>query len=215
MIELRAALKKNPDAPLTVGAESAAYRLGLSSRRPDREVIAAPKEVRLPKALRQFRIARWTTQHVVRRDGLPVWTVATLLAFMASQPSGYHDWPNVGSGLLLQRMRSRLMTLARNCPAVHGPHGPAQHIYWIAAVMPISHPSFWTAHLTEEDRTTWEAGELPADTSRNTTSSTPRAWRSARNDHRGLPVTSLPGVPRRSRAGHNRHCSRSHAVLPV
>lgn len=96
MIELRAALKKNPDAPLAVGAESAAYRLGLSSRRPDREVIAAPKGVRLPKALQQFRIARWTTQHVVRRDGLPVWTVATLLAFMASQPSGYHDWPNVG-----------------------------------------------------------------------------------------------------------------------
>ncbi|MDO8847882.1 MAG: type IV toxin-antitoxin system AbiEi family antitoxin [Coriobacteriia bacterium] len=96
MIELRAALKKNPDAPLAVGAESAAYRLGLSSRRPDREVIGAPKEIRLPRALRQFRIARWTTQHVVRRDDLPVWRVATLLAFMASQPAGYHDWPNVG-----------------------------------------------------------------------------------------------------------------------
>ncbi|MDZ4179141.1 MAG: type IV toxin-antitoxin system AbiEi family antitoxin [Coriobacteriia bacterium] len=96
MIELRAALKKNPDAPLAVGAESAAYRLGLSSRRPDREVVAAPKEIRLPKALREFRIARWTTQHVVRKDDLPVWTIAPLLAFMASQPASYHDWPNVG-----------------------------------------------------------------------------------------------------------------------
>lgn len=96
MIELRAVLRKNPDAPLAVGAESAAYRLGLSSRRPGREVIGAPKEARLPRALRQFRIARWTPRHVDRRDGLPVWTVEALLAFMASQPASYHDWPNVG-----------------------------------------------------------------------------------------------------------------------
>ena len=100
MIELRATLEKNPDAPLAVGAESAAYRLGFSSRRPDREVVAAPQGVRLPKALGEFRIVRWRTQHVVQIDGLPVWNVATLLAFMASRPAGFHDWPNVGEWII-------------------------------------------------------------------------------------------------------------------
>lgn len=100
LIELRATSAKNPQVPVAVAAESAAYRLGFSSRRPDREVVAAPKDFRAPKALRELRFVTWTTEHVTNKDGLPVWEIAPLIAFMAAQPSGYHDWPNVGEWLI-------------------------------------------------------------------------------------------------------------------
>lgn len=96
LIELRATLKRSPDAPLAVAAESAAYLLGLTSRRPDREVVAAPSGLRLPKALKSFRVVRWTAGHLVVKDGIPVWDTPTLIAFMATEPDGYRDWPNVG-----------------------------------------------------------------------------------------------------------------------
>lgn len=97
MIELRATLARDARARLTVAAESAAYLLGLASRRPDREVIGAPKGTRLPKALGDFRVVHWAPRtEPVLNDGLPVWAVTTLLAFMATKPGGYRDWPNVG-----------------------------------------------------------------------------------------------------------------------
>jgi hypothetical protein len=96
LIEVRATLARDPSAPYVVAAESAAFFLGLASRRPEPEVVGAPGGVRLPKALSGFRIVRWRpTTSPVRRDDLPVWAPATLLAFMASRPGGYHDWPNV------------------------------------------------------------------------------------------------------------------------
>jgi hypothetical protein len=100
-IELRATLARDGGSPFAVAAESAAYLSGLSSRRPDREVIGAPAGVRTPKALRDFRVAHWTprTEFVVK-DGLPVWSITTLLAFMASKPGGYRDWPNVGEWIV-------------------------------------------------------------------------------------------------------------------
>jgi hypothetical protein len=96
-VELRATLKRDPAAPFAVAAESAAYELGLSSRRPDRDVVGAPAGARLPKALDAFRSVAWSPSvPLAVRDGLPTWSVDTLLAFMASKPSGYRDWPNVG-----------------------------------------------------------------------------------------------------------------------
>lgn len=100
LIELRATLAHRPSLPLSVGAESAAYLLGLVSRRPDVEVIGAPGDVRLPKALSDMRLVRWTPKAgMVVRDGLPIWSVDTLLVFMAAKPSAYRDWPNVGEWL--------------------------------------------------------------------------------------------------------------------
>jgi len=95
-IELRATLARDPSAPYVVAAESAAYMLGLASRRPEPEVIGAPEGVRAPKALQGFRIVRWQpATPAARHDGLPVWALSTLLAFMGARPGGYRDWPNV------------------------------------------------------------------------------------------------------------------------
>ena len=100
LIELRATLERNPHAPFIVAEESAAYLLGLTSRRPSREVIGAPPGVSIPTALESYRIARWTPSATpVERDGLPVWTVSTLIASMAAVPSNFRDWPNAGEWL--------------------------------------------------------------------------------------------------------------------
>jgi hypothetical protein len=100
LIELRATLARDPSAPFVVAAESAAYLLGLASRRPDPDVIGAPEGVRPPQALRALRIVRWRPVcDLAIRDGLPTWTPTTLLAFMGARPGGYHDWTNVGEWL--------------------------------------------------------------------------------------------------------------------
>lgn len=101
LIELRAVLARDPDAPLAVAAESAAYLHGLASRRPETECFGGPPGFRPPKSLGTYRLVRWsTTSPPARREGLPVWAIATLLSFMASRPAGYHDWPNVGEWLV-------------------------------------------------------------------------------------------------------------------
>lgn len=96
-VELRAVLARDPGAPFAVAAESAAFLHGLASRRPDTECIGAPAPVRPPKSLDTYRMVRWTPAvPLERRNGLPVWSLVTLVAFMAVRPSGYHDWRNVG-----------------------------------------------------------------------------------------------------------------------
>ncbi|MEI7813839.1 MAG: type IV toxin-antitoxin system AbiEi family antitoxin [Coriobacteriia bacterium] len=101
LVELRATLARGGGSPFAVAAESAAYLSGLASRRPDREVIGAPAGVRAPKALGDLRVVHWTPRaQFVVKDGLPVWSVTTLLAFMASKPGGYWDWPNVGEWIV-------------------------------------------------------------------------------------------------------------------
>lgn len=100
LIELRATLKRDPDAPFVVAAESAAYLLGYSSRRPARDVIASPRGVSVPLALKGYRVVRWPLpSRTEERSGLPVWTASTLLASMAASPASYGDWPNVGEWL--------------------------------------------------------------------------------------------------------------------
>jgi hypothetical protein len=42
-----------------------------------------------------------------------VWSRETLLAFMATRPSGYHDWPNVGEWLRQAASTVRVDELAR------------------------------------------------------------------------------------------------------
>jgi len=101
LIELRAVLARDPEAPLAAAAESAAYLLGLSSRRPETECVAAPSGFRSPKSLALYRLVRWSAvTPLVRREGLPVWPLPTLVAFMAARPGGYRDWPNVGEWLV-------------------------------------------------------------------------------------------------------------------
>jgi len=101
LVELRATLARSPSVAYVAAAESAAYLLGLASRRPEREVVGVPEHARSPKAFRGLRIVRWSLRTPpVRRDGLPIWSQGILLAFMATRPSGYRDWPNVGEWLI-------------------------------------------------------------------------------------------------------------------
>ncbi len=100
LIELRATLARDPSAPFVAAAESAAYLLGLATHRPDPDVISAPEGARLPKALKTLRIVRWRPAcDLVMRDGLPTWSLPTLLAFMGTRPGAYHDWINVDEWL--------------------------------------------------------------------------------------------------------------------
>lgn len=99
-VELRAVLARNPGAPFAVAVESAAYLLGLASRRPDIECIGAPQGVRPPGSLDAYRLVRWSPRtQLISREGLPVWSQATLIVFMASRPTSFRDWPNVGEWL--------------------------------------------------------------------------------------------------------------------
>ncbi len=108
LIELRATLRRHADAPLSVAAESAAYLLGYATRRPAREVIGAPPSVRVPPALHGYRLVHWLPRTpCVVRDALPVWSAPTLLAFMASRPALYGDWPNVGDWLRSATVETR------------------------------------------------------------------------------------------------------------
>ncbi len=100
LIELRAVLARDPDAPYAVAAESAAYMLGLSARRPEPECASAPPDARSPKSLSAMRLVRWKpSTPLLGREGLPVWAPVTLIAFMATRPAAYHDWPNAGDWL--------------------------------------------------------------------------------------------------------------------
>jgi hypothetical protein len=93
-IELRATLAQK-SLPLAVAAESAAWLHRLSTRAPTTPVIAAPPGTRLPRALDDYRLVRWTpATPLAQVDELPVWSRATLLAAMAASPASYRDWPN-------------------------------------------------------------------------------------------------------------------------
>lgn len=113
LIELRATLRRDRDARFVVAAESAAYLLGYASRRPTREVIAAPAAVTVPPALRAYRVVRWSHRALpLEREQLPVWGPATLLAFMATRPALFQDWPNVGEWLGVAAEAARVEELA-------------------------------------------------------------------------------------------------------
>jgi len=94
-IEVRARLATRP-IDIAVAAESAAWLQGLSTRAPDPHVIGAPPALNVPKSLDHFRVVRWLpAEPHDDHEGLPVWSVSTLLAFMGARPDRYRDWPNV------------------------------------------------------------------------------------------------------------------------
>lgn len=94
-IELRARLATRP-VDVAIAAESAAWLHGLSTRSPGLHVIGAPSGTNIPKSLDHFRVVRWSAAGTYEdNDGLPIWSVPTLVAFMGARPERYRDWPNV------------------------------------------------------------------------------------------------------------------------
>jgi len=95
-VELRATIRKRPDLGVAVAAESAAWLHGFAGRAPTRDAISALTSLVVPPALRSFRLVSRTPRlDPIARDGLPCWSVASLLAISADRPSTYRDWPNV------------------------------------------------------------------------------------------------------------------------
>ncbi|MDB5073023.1 MAG: hypothetical protein JWM87_4134 [Candidatus Eremiobacteraeota bacterium] len=95
-VELRATLQRR-DLPVALAYDSAAWLQGLSTRQPNKHVLATyPSQRKLPPALSDFRVTRiWGALEPDQKDHLPVWRVPTLLAMMAIEPHYYRDWPNV------------------------------------------------------------------------------------------------------------------------
>lgn len=99
-IELRAVLTHRPNYQVAVAYESAAWLHSLANRPPQRHVIAVPPDLEPLKTLKAFRITRnWGQLDREWREGLPLWTVETLLVLMAVRPTAYNDWPNVSEWL--------------------------------------------------------------------------------------------------------------------
>lgn len=98
-IELRGRLATRP-IEVAVAAESAAWLHGLSTRAPEPHVLAFPSGANVPKSLDEFRAVRWSAvEPADDNDDLPVWSVATLIAFLGARPDRYRDWPNVSEWL--------------------------------------------------------------------------------------------------------------------
>ncbi len=92
----RGALALNPTFPGQLAYESAAWLLGLSSRQPVRHVISLPPSSRTPSLASEYRVVRARPKLPTKIiDGLPVWTIESLLVGMAQHPTSFRDWPNV------------------------------------------------------------------------------------------------------------------------
>lgn len=104
-IEIRARFATRP-IDVAIAAESAAWLHGLSTRAPEPHVVGASTEVNVPKSLDHFRIVRWLAEEPLDdHEGLPVWSVSTLIAFMGARPERYRDWPNVSEWIAVAAKR--------------------------------------------------------------------------------------------------------------
>jgi hypothetical protein len=94
-IELRASLGRR-QLNIALAYDSAAWLHGLAPE-PSPHVLASyPFRGRMPPALSPFRITRTRIMvPVEERDGLPVWSTATLLAHIAITPHNFRGWENV------------------------------------------------------------------------------------------------------------------------
>lgn len=99
-IELRATLRRRPNLPIMIAADSAAWLHGLATREPDRHVIAAPPKLDLPPALGDYRVIRYASPtHKAVLSDLPVWSIETLLVALAARPQFLQDWASAGDWL--------------------------------------------------------------------------------------------------------------------
>lgn len=102
-IEFRAQRAVAAAWPGVLAMESAASVLGLAQRAPEKEVVALPTGLALPKAL----VGDWRSVGVhlpdeavtSTREGLPSWNLEGLLAGIAIRPSGYNDIPGLAQWL--------------------------------------------------------------------------------------------------------------------
>jgi hypothetical protein len=98
-IELRALLVHQPDAPVAVGFESAAWELGFTSHQPQTPVLAHRPSWRPPRSVSARTVSYdWRLPSQVSQ-GLPVWQPATLVIAAAARPAAQGDWGNADDWL--------------------------------------------------------------------------------------------------------------------
>ena len=98
--ELLARLRIRPDTPAAIGGHSAMEVRGWL-RRPYELTIAMPPGVLVPRCLQGYRLHRWAPRAPLEViEDLPVWSPATLLAYMATWPAKI-SFEDVGEWLRL------------------------------------------------------------------------------------------------------------------
>ncbi|MBI4730068.1 MAG: hypothetical protein HY775_11325 [Acidobacteria bacterium] len=99
-IELRALLQHEPDAPVAVAFESAAWVLGHSSHQPSVPVLAHRRGWRPRRSLGGMRTVTHEWALPLRTvSGLPVWCEATVVVAAADRPAAQGDWANADDWL--------------------------------------------------------------------------------------------------------------------
>ena len=91
--ELLGRLRTHPRTPAVVAGRSVLEVCGWL-KRPTEPTIAMPAGVLVPRCLGGFNLLRWQARAPLGSvEGLPVWSPATLVAFMAARPSrfGFED----------------------------------------------------------------------------------------------------------------------------
>lgn len=102
LIEFRAQHTVDPSWPGVLAMESAAAVLGLAQRVPEREVVALPRGVDLPKALAgDWRVVTLMlpAEGIATVERLPTWNLEGLLVGIAVRPSAYRDMAGLGQWL--------------------------------------------------------------------------------------------------------------------
>ena len=91
--ELLARLRVRPDTPASIGGHSA-MEVRQWLKRPTEPTIGMPPGALAPRCLQGYRLLRWAPRAPLDSvEGIPVWSAATLLAYMASWPAkfGFED----------------------------------------------------------------------------------------------------------------------------
>ena len=96
--ELLARLRTHPDTPAAIAGKSVMEVSGWL-KRPTARTVGMPPEELVPRCLQGFRLHRWnpcTPLDIV--EGLPVWSPAILVAYMAARPARF-DFEDAGEWL--------------------------------------------------------------------------------------------------------------------
>ena len=91
--ELLARLRVRPDTPASIAGHSA-MEVRQWLKRPTEPTIGMPPGALVPRCLQGYKLLRWAPRSPLDSvEGIPVWSPATLLAYMASWPTkfGFED----------------------------------------------------------------------------------------------------------------------------
>lgn len=99
LIELKALLLHQPEAPVAIAGESAVWELGYSTHQPNVPVLAHRPGWRPPESLKARMVTFEWRCPVGETRGLPLWRPATVVVAAARRPANHRDWGNADEWL--------------------------------------------------------------------------------------------------------------------